>query len=131
MQHVMPVVTDYSTRKQVSHTARSCASTANLNAVTRSDRTLVSYLAWKGLPVLITQVSYPLIVSLRERRARRFAHACDHRDCRALQPTPSQFLGGIVLEQAEQAELLTSGPGQPYLVSSTHGAVHSLPLAAT
>src|SRR5207237_9313615 len=74
---------------------------------------------------------YTLVVTLGEHRPPGLAHPRDHGDRRPGKTAPRQLLAGAVLQQAEQPELLTPGPGQADPVPAATRAVHGLPLAPT
>lgn len=66
---------------------------------------------------------YALVIVLREHCPPELAHACDHDDRRLEKPASGQIVAGVVLQQAEQPELLTPGPGQPDVVPAAHRPV--------
>ena len=73
---------------------------------------------------------YPLIIALGEYGPPGLSHAGDDRDRGPGKSEPGQFLTRGVLQQAEQPELLTSGPGQADFVPAAHHAMHGLPLSS-
>lgn len=71
------------------------------------------------------------VVTVGEYSAPGFAHSGNDRDRRAGQPPFDQFVGGSILEKAEQTKLLTSRTGEPDLMPASYAAAHSLPFAAS
>jgi hypothetical protein len=60
--------------------------------------------------VFAAKFSYPLVITLGEYGPPGLSHAGDDRDGGPGRSAPGQFLTRAVLQQAEQPELLTSGP---------------------